>query len=291
MMVSTLLFNNYSYRELGKLEFLKTNNIVAQDDHSQSQEQLDFWFLGSLIRMKKQMVGEKQNGYYRMAMIHNRITQEETDFDERFQANYRVACCLSEFFPYKWLVEITANLRSTDAKTTRIKSEEERYALYLGYIELYLAFRGLSLLESTLHEINSAYNLTLTMNNIRTWKIKLLRLIPGLLEQYKLIMKDTCQSTILNTVIDVMNHRLFFQDCTKQEVFKVKQQILVLTKAFCKTRKARMTKKIEIWAQAICLKAVKDVLSTYKVFPFPNMAENSRKAIENKRWQLDQLLD
>jgi hypothetical protein len=272
------------------MEFQETNNFVAQDNHSQSQEQPDFWFLGSLIRLKKQKDGGNRNEYSRMATIHNRITHEETNYDERFQANYRVACQLSEFFPYKWLVEITANLRSLDTTIIGIKSEKERYTLYLGYIELYLAFRGLTILESTLTEINTAYSLTLSKNDIRTWKLRLLRTIPGLLEKYKQIMKETCQSSILNTVVYVMNHKLVLQECNKQEVFEVKQRVLLLAKSFSKTRKARMIKKIEVWAQAICLKAVKDVFPSCKWFPFPLLPPNSQKLLENKRWQLDRLL-
>ncbi len=271
--------------------FVKIKKIAAKDDHSQSQEQPDFWFLGSLIRMKKRLDGGNRNKYYRIASIHNRITHEETNFDERFQTNYRIASQLSEFFPLNWLVEITANLRSIDANLIAIKTEEDRYALYLGYIELYLAFRGLTLLESTLGEINSVYNLNLTVNSIRTWKMKLLRVIPGLLEQYKRIMKKTSQSSILNAVILVMNNELILKGCTKQEIFIVKQRALSLAKGFSNTRKARMTKKIEIWAQAICLKALKDVQPSCKLFPFPSQYENMQKLLENKRWQLDKLLD
>ncbi|MFX0085311.1 MAG: hypothetical protein ACFFAU_06530 [Candidatus Hodarchaeota archaeon] len=271
--------------------FVKINNTTDKDDHSQSQEQPDFWFLGSLIRMKKQLDGGNLSKYYRIATIHNRITHEETNFDEKFQINYRIASQLSEFFPLKWLVEITASLRSIDANLIAIKSEEDRYAFYLGYIELYLAFRGLTLLESTLYEINSIYNLKFTMNSIRTWKMKLLRIIPGLLEQYKRIMIKTSQSSILNTVIHVMNHELVLNGCNKQEIFTVKQRALFLAKRFSKTRKARMTKKIEIWTQAICLKALKDVLPSHKLFPFPSQYDNMQKVLENKRWQLDKLLD
>ena len=123
-----------------------TKRFDTDDDYRKSDEQVELWFLGSLIN------GVKSPQF--SANLHNRITMDETDFDERFQANMLVAYQLSEFFPLRWLLEITASLRSFDATKVPFNNNEDRFCCYLGYIELYLAFRGLPLLDSTLLEIH-----------------------------------------------------------------------------------------------------------------------------------------
>ncbi|MFX0087115.1 MAG: hypothetical protein ACFFAU_15810, partial [Candidatus Hodarchaeota archaeon] len=126
-------------------------------DEYSSDEQFDIWFIGSLMRSKK-----KERKYERITLLHNRIKHEETKFDESYKANNRIAALLSEFFPKRWLLEITAIFRRIDSKKLGIKSEEDRICSYLGYIELYLAFRGLTLLNSTLQEINARLSTHLT---------------------------------------------------------------------------------------------------------------------------------
>ncbi len=55
--------------------------------------------------------------------------------------------------------------------------------------------------------------------------------------------------------------------------------------------KARHVKNVEVWAYAICLKALKDCCPKYSCYAFPNHSLKVQKVIENKRWQLDKLLN
>ncbi|MFX1284466.1 MAG: hypothetical protein ACFFB5_12475 [Promethearchaeota archaeon] len=255
------------------------------DDSTMSCEQYETWFLGSLMRVKK-----PQRDFNRLSSLHNRITHEETNFDERLQVNWRVASQLSEFFPLKWLIEITAQFRKLDATKLGIKTYQDRVCSYLGYIELYLTFRGLTLLDSTLVEINAFLAINISKNDVRTWKLKLLRITPGLQEQWIKIRARTHQSAIMSTVVHVMNRELVLTNCTKEEVFKVKQCALLLARKFVETKKARHIKKPEVWARAICTKALFETLPRYHSVAFPHLSHKTRKVIENKRWQLDRLI-
>jgi len=257
----------------------------SSNDSKISCEQYDTWFLGSLMRVKS-----PQRDFSRLSSLHNRITHEETNFDERIQVNWRVASQLSEFFPRKWLIEITAQFRKLDATNLGIKTYEDRVCSYLGYIELYLTFRGLTLLDSTLVEINDFLGINLTKNDVRSWKLKLLRITPGLQEQWIIIRAKTHQSAIMSTVVQVMNRELVLTNCTKEEVFKVKQSALLLARKFIATKKARHIKKPEVWAHAICSKALLETLPCYPSVAFPHLSHKTQKVIENKRWQLDQLI-
>jgi hypothetical protein len=259
-------------------------------DPPESAEQPEFWFLGSLMRIKLKNQGKDSRKYPRIASIHNKITHEATNFDERFQANMKVASQLSEFFPQKWLGEITAALRRVTAKKIGLTSKDDRYAMYLGYIELYLAFRGLSMLDSTLDEINKAFGVNISMCEVRKWKLKLVRLIPGLLENYKNIAKKTQRTSLVSTVIHIMNKELYLPNSSKNETFMIKQRALQIVKAFSHSQKARYIKKPEVWARAICYKAVKEITLSSKDFPFSNNLLKAKKVIENKKWQLDQVI-
>ncbi|MFX0207437.1 MAG: hypothetical protein ACFFDT_15720 [Candidatus Hodarchaeota archaeon] len=267
---------------------LSDRSLVSKqpsDDHSVSCEQHETWFLGSLMRVKK-----PQRDFRRLSSLHNQITHEETNFDERIQVNWRVASQLSEFFPLKWLVEITTQFRKLDSTKLGIKTFQDRVCSYLGYIELYLTFRGLTLLDSTLVEINNFLDINISKNDVRTWKSKLLRITPGLQEQWIKIRAKTHQTAIMSTVVQVMNRELVLANCTKEEVFKVKQSALLLARKFVETKNARHVKKPEVWAYAICTKALLETLLCYESVAFPHLSLKTRKVIENKRWQLDKLI-
>jgi hypothetical protein len=252
-----------------------------------SDEQFDTWFLGSLMRKKNY-----ERKYDRIALLHNRITHEDTKFDERYQANKRIAALLSEFFPKRWLLEITAIFRSIDSQKVGVKSEEDRICAYLGYIELYLAFRGLTILDSTLQEINIRLSAYITKNNVRTWKIKLLQIIPELREHWKKIRAPTHQTAIIAAVIQVMNGKEFvLTNCPKKEIFTIKHMALTIARKFTRDPKARHVKNTEVWARAICLKALRDCIPKYPCITFQNQPINVQKVIENKRRQLDRLFN
>ena len=255
------------------------------DDHCTSNEQTETWFLGSLMRNGDKSVKK----YERMTLLHNRLTHEVTKFDERYQANKGIAAQLSEFFPKQWLSEITANFRNINSYKLGIKSQEDRICSFLGYIELYLAFRGLTILNSTIEEINSSLGINLTKNSVRSWKMKLLRLIPELREQWKRIRAPTHQTAIIAAVVQIMNQELMLSTCTKEEVFTIKQKSLKNAQKFAINPKARHIKNVEVWAYAICLKALKDCYPNL-CYAFPNHSIKVQKVIENKRWQLDKLL-
>ncbi|MFX0015235.1 MAG: hypothetical protein ACFFBQ_16215 [Promethearchaeota archaeon] len=260
----------------------------SPDDHQVSCEQYGTWFLGSLMREKNTSWFPTYN---RLSTLHNRITQEETNFNDQLQINMRLASQLSEFFPQKWLLEITMVFKKRDIIKLRIKSYKDRVCFYLGYIELYLTFRGLTLLDSTLTEINEYLGVNITKNEIRTWKIKLIQIIPGLQAQWIKIRTKNHQTALISTIVQVMNRELRFKQCSKEQIFMVKQQALMLGKKFVTTEKARYVKKPEVWARAICTKALHETLPSYQSNAFPDLTFNTRKVIENKRWQLDQLLD
>ena len=260
------------------------------DDSNHTEEQVDTWFLGSLMRNGDKFVKK----YDRMTLLHNRITHEVTKFDERYKANKGVAAQLSEFFPKRWLSEITATFRKIDSYILGIKSEEDRICSFLGYIELYLAFRGLTLLNSTLGEINHSLCVNLTKNSVRSWKMKLLRIKPDLKEQWKQKRTLTRQTAIIAAVVKVMNQELILTSYSQEEIFHLKQKILSLARKFTNSSKARHVKSVEVWARAICLKALRDFKYIWQrediglVFPF--LPVKTVKVLDNKRWQLDTLL-
>ncbi|MFW9904926.1 MAG: hypothetical protein ACFFFH_11380 [Candidatus Thorarchaeota archaeon] len=258
------------------------------DDSHISHEQYETWFLGSLMLERSCNL---QEYYSRLSTLHNQITHEETNFDGRFQINMRIVSQLSEFFPLKWLLEITSVFRKRDIFNLRINSYEDRVGSYLGYIELYLTFRGLTLLDSTLMEINRYLHVNINKNDVRTWKLKLIRIIPGVHDRWIKIRARTHQTAIISTVVHIMNRELELKGCTKEEVFRVKQTALIIARRFIKTDKARYVKKPETWARAIITKAVLQNLSNYPSFAFPQLSANTRKVIENKRWQLDRLIE
>lgn len=251
-----------------------------------SKEQIDTWFLGSLLH-----VNSPQKEFHRLSIMHNRITHEETKFDDRLQSNMRVASQLGEFFPFRWLLEITSVFRKTESTLLGIKSLKDRVCSYLGFIELYLTFRGLTLLDSTLDEINGFFDFVITKNDVRSWKLKLLRIYPKLRKKWIQIRAQTHQSALVSTVVRVMNKEMDLDDTiSREKVFLIKQACLRIAREFVSTEKSRFIKKPEVWAHAICVKAVREILLDQSSFPFPHLAIKTQKVIENKRWQLDQVI-
>jgi hypothetical protein len=258
---------------------------LPTDDFGRSHELPEAQFLGSLMPTPRHRSAEM----FRISTLHNQITAEATRFDTRTQNNRRVMGQLSEFYPYKWLVEITAALQRVDSNMLAIRSREDRVYSYLGLIELYLSFRGLTILDSTLLDINCSLGVSCTKYGIRSWKLKFLRIVPTLRKQWVKIRERTHQSAIFTTVVHIMNTELVLSSCADSEVFHVKQTALRIAKNFATNKKARHIKNPEVWARAVCLKALRDVLPNHLHFPFPLLSKKALKNLENKRWQLDQL--
>ncbi|MFX0170708.1 MAG: hypothetical protein ACFE9L_02180 [Candidatus Hodarchaeota archaeon] len=264
----------------------KNRELDSGQEYQVTEEQEENWFLGSLMNMR----GVCYKDYKRLAILHNRITHEETKFDDRFQSNRRIAAKLVEFFPLKWLTEITSVFQRIEAKQLGIKTYKDRVASYLSYIELYLTFRRLTLYDSTLAEINKSLEVNITKNEVRSWKLKLLRIIPGLKEEWIKIRYQSHQAIIVSTVVQIMNLELNLDKCSKEIIFHIKQEVIRLARIFAKTSRAKHIKKPEMWARAICLKALREIVPNYAFNPFPDLPVNLQKVIENKRWQLDQIL-
>ncbi|MHA2073505.1 MAG: hypothetical protein ACW97X_02710 [Candidatus Hodarchaeales archaeon] len=253
----------------------------------ESKEQYEKWFLGSLMSNQLKVSGD----FRRLTSLHNRITHNETNFNERYQSNRRIASQLDEFFPLQWLSEITVKLTKIKSTKLGVKTYKDQIGLYLGFIELYLAFRGLTLLDSILDEINSSFCLSISKNDIRYWKMKILRIFPDVKKQWIKIRARTHQLAILSAVVDIMNKEMLLEEYSKQEVFAIKRKALNIAKKFTVRPESKHMKKPEIWARAICLKSFKGIDPKSRVFPFNEMSEKAQKVIENKRWQLDRLLD
>lgn len=258
-------------------------DALPVDDWGVNAERGQKWFLGSLMRDSS-----PHNDFVRLSSLHNRITRDVTRFDERFQRNLRISTQLSEFFPSKWLLEILGSLRSINPNHLGIRKHLDRVCSFLGYIELYLSFRGLTLLDSTIVVINTSLGVNITKNDVRAWKLKLIRIIPELRNQWIKIRAQTHESALFSTVVQVMNREMVLEDSSKKEIFMVKQACLRIAKVFISTSKARHVKKPEVWARAICVKALRETLPNFP-FPFPEMPAKTRKVVENKCWQLDKI--
>ena len=142
---------------------------------SDSKEYENLWFTGTFMRADPL----HSKYFYRLAHIHNRITKRETGTDNRFNANMEIARRLAEFFPLKWLHEITAIFKNAESSSKLIvKHHEDIILVYLGYIELLLIFRGLTLSDSTLQEISRSLSIEISRDQIRSTKMKLLKIFP-----------------------------------------------------------------------------------------------------------------
>ncbi len=223
--------------------------------HSESNEQTNTWALGSIIKGHSY-----REDFGRLTKLPNRITQEETKFNERLIANNRTASILTEFFPFKWLLEITSTFRKMDAKKLGVKTPRDRSLSYLGFVEIYLTSRGLTILNTSLEEINESLEIDppLTKNEIRNWKLKIIHLVPELREKWIRHRKQAHHLAIMSTVVQVMNHELDLTAYSKEQIFEIKQTALLTARKFVLNPKSRHIKKPEVWARVICLKAFKN---------------------------------
>lgn len=251
------------------------------------------WFNGSLIpsgdvNLTQYPALRKQ--FRRLSNFHNRITHDFTNFDERFVSNRAVAYQLSEFFPRKWMTEILRILKHTKFPIT---CPQDRYIQVLGFIELFLNFLFQKILHSTLDEINHSYDLSIQMNDIRSFKIQILRKIPELREKYLKSRSKTQRAAFVATVILVMNKEMVpSNDWSKHEIFLVKKNCITLAQQFTTFKRSKYIKKGETWARALILKAVREFKEGYPIdLLFPSFDEKRHKVIENKRWYLDKDFD
>jgi hypothetical protein len=257
-----------------------------KNERETTQEREEHWFLGTLIQFNSKVPSH----FYRLKNLHNCITHNETGCDNRFQINQNIASRLAEFFPLKWLDVITNTFKKTNAKELSLRLEEDRLYAYLAYIDLLLIFRGLNLLDSTLEEINKALGVNLNKNKLRTWRLNLLKLYPDLRDKWRRVRSETPSRTLIATLIRVLNSEMNFENYSERDIFEIKHQTLKYGQKFASLDRITRIKRIETWARALCLKAVRDVKLSYSIDIFRNLPEKEFVVLENKRWQLDKIL-
>ncbi|MHA1994789.1 MAG: hypothetical protein ACW97Z_09630 [Candidatus Hodarchaeales archaeon] len=251
-----------------------------------TQEREASWFLGSLIQFNNRVPSH----FYRMRNIHNCITHEETGCDNRFHANDNIASRLVEFFPLKWLDNITNTFKNTKANELGVRQDEDRLYAYLAYIDLLLMFRGLILLDSTLEEINNTLDMKLTKHKLRTWRLNLLKIYPDLRKKWRSVRAKSPSRALLSTTIRVMNTEMNFDSYSQREIFDIKHQTLQYAQQFAVMERVTRIKRMETWVRALCLKAIRDSDITYTNQIFPSLSLKEFDVLENKRWQLDKIL-
>ncbi len=260
------------------------------DSDQQSQERLESWFAGTLIRINKNEIANDKRYFFRLANYHNQITQEETGFDQRFKANNTIALRLAEFYPLKWLNEISNAFRDTKTNKIGLRYGEDRIYAYLAYIDLLLIFRGMTILDSTLAEISRSLGVTLTRNKLRTYRLKLLRIYPALKQKWLTLRAQIPAKILLATVIHIMNNELAYPTCSHKEIFQIKHKALEYGQRLSNMERVKRMKSYEMWCRAICLKAFRDVFPHCSTEIFPSLTPSTFAVVENKRWQLDKLL-
>lgn len=259
----------------------------SREDEIINNEQEHLWFLGSLIPSSPRKNNVKFN-FQRQAKLHNQITYKATRYGPKLMENLRIAGCLSEFFPLKWLLEINDRFRQTNSIAFR--SEEDRVGAFLAFIECYLAFRNLIISETTLNEINQRLSLTISLADIRRWKARLLRIFPELAEHWKKIRSKRHQLILISCTIKCMNKELRLNGCSKAEIFRFKQRVLELAKEFGDLSQIKHIKRPEVWARAICFQVCRELYPELlsELFPCVNSTNTN---IQHKCWQLRRALN
>ncbi len=265
---------------------IKWEDEICHDDFYQNHENEVISFTGSILAAK--ILKNNENFPSRIALLHNQITHQETHFDRRFKENSRVSSLLCRFFPKLWLNEITICYRDSDINLG-VRSFQNRINSYLGFIEVYLNFLGLTILESVINAINHDFGLHVDKPKIIKWKLKILSSIPELRKKYQIMQQNIQESSFIVICVKTMNEELNLTHYSQLEKFHIKQRVLLLARDFISRRKTRFLKKPEIWSKAICLKAVRDTFPDLPSNLFPHLSKNRLKMVENKRWQLDRL--
>ena len=264
----------------------KVNSI---DDESLSNEQEHFWFLGSLIPPSHRGNNVKSD-FQRQAKFHNQVTHKATKYGSKLIANLRIAGCLSEFFPHKWLIEICDKFRETDSNLLTFRSEADRVGAFLAFIDFYLAFRHLTLSEDAVNEINNKLTLDISIAEIRRWKARLLRSFPDLSTHWKNIRTNRPQLILISCTIKCMNHELNLIGCSKEDVLTFKQRVISLAKEFGSIPQNKHIKRPEVWARAICFQACRELQPELLSILFPE-SNSSNSNIQHKCWQLRKALN
>ena len=268
----------------------KTNNLRETTDYKsssdqQSQERCESWFDGTLMQTERKTGSQ----FCRLARRHNQITHEETGFNLRFRTNNAIAMRLAEFYPLKWLNEISDVFRNTKPIKIGLRYNEDRIYAYLAYIDLLLIFRGLTILDSTLTEISKSLGVKLSRQKLRTYRLKLLRIYPDLKRKWLILRVHTPAKILLASAIQIMNNELVFPTSSHEEIFRIKQKALEYTKRLANMERIKHMKCPEVWARALCLKAFRELYPCCSSEIFRSLNLSSFALVENKRWQLDKL--
>lgn len=281
--------------KMGRID--EKNDLIHYEDPNlsdiQTHERPECWFAGTIMGVngRNGSEGYFDRYFYRLAHRHNQITQEETGFNQRFKANNSIALRLAEFFPLKWLNEISNIFRETDPSKIGLRYEEGLIYAYLAYIDLLLIFRGETIRDSTLEEISQSLGVELKKDIIRSYRLKLLRIFPELKQKWLTIRRQTPSKVLFATVIYIMNNELVFPDCSSEIIFQIKHRALEHTKQLIQHRCIKHIKKPETWARALCLLAINDFFPSARASEvFPHISIKLAYSLSNRSWKIEQLL-
>lgn len=186
---------------------------------------------------------------------HNSTSSSNIDsFNTGFQIEEKISLKLMEYFPIKWINDINSTIKTLGYKRFGIKSDKDIICLFLGLIELYLNFRGLTILDSTLIEIKMSFKLDIREKSVKNWKMKLIRLVPGLREKWFDFKSNQFQSAIFSNIILILNKSL--TEFTQEELFHTKQRALSIARDLCNSTGSLYTKDPETLADEICFQVM-----------------------------------
>jgi len=186
---------------------------------------------------------------------HNNTSSSYIDtFNRGFLIEAKISLKLMEYFPIKWIYDINSTIKALGYKKFGIKSYKDIIYLYLGFIESYLNFRGLNLLDSTLIDIKLFFKLDIREKSVKTWKMKLIRLVPGLREKWVEFKSNQFQSAIFSNIIFILNKSLI--ECTQEELFHTKQRALSIARDLCNSTGSLYTRDPETLANEICFQVM-----------------------------------
>jgi len=171
-------------------------------------------------------------------------------FDKGILIEGKISLKLMEYFPIKWINDINSTIKTLGSKRFGLKSVADIISLYLGFIELNLTLRGLTLSASTLTDIKSFFEIDITEKSVKIWKMKIIQIVPELKKNWFKFKSNQFQSAIFANIILILNRSL--TECTQEELFHTKQRALSIARDLCKSAGNMHTRDPETLANEIC---------------------------------------
>lgn len=229
--------------------------------------------------------------HFKQASLHNRITQEFTDYNERAKSDYHLIKCLEEFFNINYLdylANIFKKIPHNKLPFRKMSNKKDiRLHLYLAGINCILIRYGIFIPNRTYSDIENNFHAKINITKFFTFYNLFKKYLPAFWKTYQYNNYNNFNNALKFALADINKNGY-----AKQIIIDVHLNTIKIFEQFIQTPNFKFLKPITFDLNARGLVSLAYTITTEeRTIPYSHENPKTRKIIATKKFIIKQQLN